>query len=103
MVIIKVGQILVNKIIENIMSVPLEPIFENIKELAKELMKNFSEDSIKWFSNSIQNVPLDCMTNKEKEKLTETIRYFNEDKMDAILLNFVRRCLSKSYRMRSKM
>jgi len=82
------------------MSVPVETIFENVKELTKELMKNFSSDSSKWFSNSLQSVPNDCMTNKEKENFTETIRNFNEDKMDAMLLNFVRRCLSKTYRTR---
>ena len=82
------------------MSVPVEIIFENVKEVTKELMTNFPNDSIIWFGNSLQSVPNDCLTIKEKENLKETIRNYNEDKMDAILLNFVRRCLSKSYRTR---
>ncbi len=82
------------------MSVPLNAIYENVRELTKELMKNFNSNSVKWFDNTLQNVPNDVLTSKQKQKFTILLKNFNEEKVDSMLLHFVRRNLSRKYRKR---
>ncbi len=95
---LKHGDELVNKIINFTLSVPPSIIFENLKDLMKNLMINFPNESKVWFEKYLQTLPQDCLTNTEKEKFIRTIANFNDDLMDDILDNFYRRCLSRLYR-----
>jgi hypothetical protein len=96
--ILKFGEGLVNKIVNYILSVPPNIIFENLKDLSKNLMENYPHESTIWFENSLRLLPQDCLTNSEKEKFVKAILNYNENVMDDILENFYRRCLSRLYR-----
>lgn len=97
-IVIKYGQIIANKIIECIMSVPPEVVFENIREVGKDLFINFPSESFKWYADALREVPYDCFTNNEKENFLNLAKSFSEDKADFMFKKLVKRCLSKKQR-----
>lgn len=96
--ILKFGEGLVSKIVNYILAVPPNIIFENLKDLTKDLIENYKNECMMWFEKSLVLLPQDCLTNSEKEKFVKTIINYNDNIMDDILENFYRRCLSRLYR-----
>ncbi len=95
---LKLGEGLVLKIVNYILSVPPNIIFENLKDLAKDIMESYPNESAIWFEKSLRLLPQDCLTNTEKDKFVKTITNYNDNIMDDILENFYRRCLNRLYR-----
>ncbi len=95
---LKLGEGLVLKIVNYILSVPPNIIFENLKDLTKDIMESYPNESAIWFEKSLRLLPQDCLTNTEKDKFVKTITNYNENIMDDILENFYRRCLNRLYR-----
>jgi hypothetical protein len=95
---IKNGDELVEKIINYTLSVPPSIIYDNLKEMIKNIMIHFPNESTIWFQKYLQTLPQDCLTYSEKDKFIRSISNFNSDIMDDILENFYRRCLSRLYR-----
>jgi len=95
---IKIGDGMINNIITYIISVPPSMIFENLKDLIKDLIVNFPNESAGWFERNLKLLPADCLTNSEKDKFLKIIQNYNENAMEDILENIYRRCLSRLYR-----
>jgi hypothetical protein len=95
---LKNGDELVSKIISYTLSVPPSIIYDNLKEMIKNIMIQYPNEAAIWFQKYLQTLPHDCLTNSEKDKFIRYITNFNSDIMDDILDNFYRRCLSRLYR-----
>lgn len=96
----KYGDAFVSKILNYLLSVPPNLIYENLKSLLIDLIQNYKSDCLIWFMNGLKEIPADCLTNTEKEKFIRTIENYNENKMEDIIDNFYRRCLSRIYRQK---
>ncbi len=96
----KFGESFVTKILNYLLTVPPKIIYENLKLLLLDLIENYKEDSVVWFMNGLKEIPADCLTNTEKEKFIRSIENYNENKMEDIIDNFYRRCLSRLYRQK---
>lgn len=96
------GECLVMAIINYTLTSPPQILFDLIKEILKQLMQNFTEETTIWFQKAIQPVPHDCLTNKEKEKFIKLISAYNDDQMDDMLQNFYKRCIRRELRQSNK-
>ena len=96
----KYGDEFVSKIMNYLLTVPPNLIFENLKSLLLDLIQNYRENSIVWFTNSLKKIPPDCLTNTEKEKFIRTIENYNENRIEDIIENFYKRSLSRLYRQK---
>lgn len=76
------GETLVYKIFLYIQDVPLEAIFENLQEVLSSVIYKY-DNSIMWFSSTIEKISENKLTNSEKVKF---IKYVNDYQTYRILL-----------------
>jgi hypothetical protein len=94
------GESLVRKIIEYLIEVPPEILFDHIKDLVFIIAMNYTE-SAEWFANVLKNIPKDILTLTEKEKIVRNILDYNETNLDDLFSLFYRRSLSRHYRKKN--
>lgn len=88
-VISKVGDSLVSKIISFNLTVPPGIIFEKLKDLIIDLIKTYKDESALWFERHLTSLPQDCLTNIEKGTFVKTNIEFNDNIMEDILETFI--------------
>lgn len=88
------------EILNTIYSAPVNPIFEQLKELVGFFINYSPENAYNYFAKNLVGCPSDCLTNKEKENFVNCIRNNDEDEMDNLLEKLVTRSRNKKRRER---
>ena len=96
---------LIKEILQVLLLVPPNVIYENISELIMNLVKKQQTLSVKYFSEHLKEFPADVLTNKEKDNFIMLIQNISiqEKKFEDYLEVILKRCQNKQIRDNGKM